>query len=60
MKTQKDLVVANIECSDIIEDEVKKYGEKELNFNPPPPYDGRRPTTTTDDDHDDYDGRVEF
>ncbi len=28
MKTQKGPVVANIECSDIIEDEVKKYGEK--------------------------------
>jgi hypothetical protein len=29
MKTQKDPVLANIECSDIIEDEVKKYGEKD-------------------------------
>ena len=28
MKTQRGPVVANIECSDIIEDEVKKYGEK--------------------------------
>ncbi len=28
MKTQKGPVVANIECSDIIEDEVSKYGEK--------------------------------
>ena len=28
MKTQKGPVVANIECSDIIEDEVKKYGER--------------------------------
>ncbi len=28
MKTQTGPVVANIECSDIIEDEVKKYGEK--------------------------------
>jgi len=28
MKTQRGSVVANIECSDIIEDEVKKYGEK--------------------------------
>ena len=28
MKTRKGPVVANIECSDIIEDEVKKYGEK--------------------------------
>jgi phosphomannomutase len=27
MKTQRGPVVANIECSDIIEDEVKKYGE---------------------------------
>ena len=27
MKTQKGPVVANIECSDIIEDEVKKYGQ---------------------------------
>jgi phosphomannomutase len=28
MKTQRGPIVANIECSDIIEDEVKKYGEK--------------------------------
>jgi phosphomannomutase len=28
MKTQRGPVVANIECSDIIEDEVRKYGEK--------------------------------
>jgi phosphomannomutase len=28
MKTQRGPVVANIECSDIIEDEVKKYGEQ--------------------------------
>jgi phosphomannomutase len=28
MKTQRGPVVANIECSDIIEDEVKKYGER--------------------------------
>jgi phosphomannomutase len=28
LKTQKGPVVANIECSDIIEDEVKKYGER--------------------------------
>jgi phosphomannomutase len=28
MKTQTGPVVANIECSDIIEDEVRKYGEK--------------------------------
>ena len=28
MKTQRGPVVANIECSDIIEEEVKKYGEK--------------------------------
>jgi phosphomannomutase len=28
MKTEKGPVVANIECSDIIEDEVKKYGEE--------------------------------
>jgi phosphomannomutase len=28
MKTQRGPVVANIECSNIIEDEVKKYGEK--------------------------------
>jgi phosphoglucosamine mutase len=27
MKTQKGSVVANIECSDIIEDEVRRYGE---------------------------------
>jgi phosphomannomutase len=27
MKTQRGPIVANIECSDIIEDEVKKYGE---------------------------------
>jgi phosphomannomutase len=27
MKTQRGPVIANIECSDIIEDEVKKYGE---------------------------------
>lgn len=27
MKTQRGSVVANIECSDIIEDEVRKYGE---------------------------------
>jgi phosphomannomutase len=27
MKTQRGPVVANVECSDIIEDEVKKYGE---------------------------------
>jgi phosphomannomutase len=28
MKTRRGPVVANIECSDIIEDEVRKYGEK--------------------------------
>ena len=28
MKTQRGPVVANVECSDIIEEEVKKYGEK--------------------------------
>jgi phosphomannomutase len=28
MQTQRGPVVANIECSDIIEDEVRKYGEK--------------------------------
>ena len=28
MKTQRGPIVANIECSDIIEDEVRKYGEK--------------------------------
>jgi phosphomannomutase len=28
MQTQRGPVVANIECSDIIEDEVKKYGER--------------------------------
>jgi phosphomannomutase len=28
MKTQRGPVVANIECSDIIEDEVKKYGQE--------------------------------
>jgi phosphomannomutase len=28
MKTRKGPVVANVECSDIIEDEVKKYGEE--------------------------------
>jgi phosphomannomutase len=28
MKTQRGPVVANIECSDIIEDEVRRYGEK--------------------------------
>jgi len=28
MKTQRGPVVANIECSDIIEEEVRKYGEK--------------------------------